>query len=108
MKLSGPQQVLIALCEQEGLPVPVGELIFHPHRKWRFDLSWPDQRLALEIEGGVFVRGRHSRGAGFRSDCEKYAEALIHGWRVLRILPEHVTNGQALIWIRRALRGSGQ
>lgn len=94
-------------CSGVGLPVPLPEYTFHPQRKWRFDYAWRDQKLAMEIEGGAFLKdgGRHTRGAGFRNDLAKYAEAAILGWRVIRVLPEQVENGQALKLIERALTG---
>lgn len=93
-------------CDLAGLPKPVGEHRFHSTRKWRFDWAFLDQRLAIEVEGAAFKAGggRHTRGAGFRKDTEKYAEALILGWRVLRVLPEQIANGQALTWCERILR----
>lgn len=94
-------------CHLAGLPMPTAEHRFHGTRRWRFDWAFPETRLAVEVEGGVFLTGggRHSRGAGFRNDTEKYAEALILGWRVLRVLPEQIANGQALTWCDRILRG---
>lgn len=86
-----------------GLPWPVEEFRFHPKRKWRFDLAWPDRKLAVEIEGGTWARGRHTRGKGFRGDCEKYNEALFLGWRVLRVTTGMVNDGTALGYIERAL-----
>ena len=65
-------------------------------KDWRFDFSWPEYKLAVEIEGGVFVRGRHSRGAGFTKDCVKYNSAALKGWRVLRFTTQHVQQGYAL------------
>lgn len=73
-------------------------------RKWRFDLAFPERKIALEVDGGAFIAGRHARGAGIRSDCEKFSEAAAMGWRVLRVLPEHVESGQALAWLERALQ----
>lgn len=95
-------------CRLAGLPIPVAELKFHGTRKWRFDYAFLDAKLAVESEGGVFLKegSRHSRGAGFRNDTIKYAEALILGWRVLRVLPEQIANGQALTWCDRILRSS--
>jgi very-short-patch-repair endonuclease len=75
-----------------------------PDRKWRLDYAWPQQKVAVEIEGGVFVQGRHSRGVGMEKDMEKYAEALVRGWKVLRVTPRHVKQGKALEWIKQALR----
>lgn len=76
------------------------------YTRWRrFDLAFVGERLAIEIDGGAFLAqgGRHTRGSGYRQDCEKLAEAVILGWRVLRVLPEHVTSGAALTWIERTL-----
>lgn len=67
-----------------GLPKPVKEYRFHPPRRWRFDRVWPEQRVAVELEGGIWSRGRHVRGAGFERDCEKYNTAAVEGWTVLR------------------------
>ena len=39
------------------------------------------------MEGGSSVAGRHTQGEGFRKDCEKYNEATVLGWRVLRVTP---------------------
>ncbi len=88
-------------CELVGLPKPTPEYRFHPTRKWRFDWAWPAQSIAVEVDGGVFVQGRHTRGAGVEKDMEKFAEATIAGWRVLRVSTRQVRNGQALHWLCR-------
>ena len=53
-------------------------------RDWRFDFAWPNEKVAVELEGGTWVRGAHTRGRHFRSDCEKYNFAQLLGYRVLR------------------------
>lgn len=73
-------------------------------RKWTFDFAWPSLKLALEVEGGTWIAGRHSRGAGFARDCEKYNRATLMGWRVLRVTTEMVDDGRALRWIEEALK----
>ncbi len=85
-----------------GLPLPVREYRFAPPRRWRFDFAWPDRGLALEIEGGVWTGGRHVRGRGYERDCEKYAEAALRGWRVLRVTPGMVRDGRAVALLARA------
>jgi len=100
---SGLEQAFARQLQLAQVAPPVPEYRFHPTRRWRFDFAWPDQQLALEIEGGVFIAGRHSRGAGYRADCEKASAAAILGWRVLRVTGDHVRNGQALQWTQAAL-----
>lgn len=63
---------------------PVREYTFAPPRRWRFDFAWPEARVAVEVEGGTWDRGRHTRGAGYAGDCAKYNAAVLGGWRVLR------------------------
>lgn len=60
------------------------EMRFHAERKWRFDFASPRYYIAIEIEGAVWTGGRHTRGGGFEKDCEKYNEATLIGWRILR------------------------
>jgi very-short-patch-repair endonuclease len=63
---------------------------FHPVRRWRFDAAFPERKIAIEIDGGAFIGGRHTRGTGFRKDCEKLNTATQMGWRVFRFLPDQV------------------
>jgi very-short-patch-repair endonuclease len=65
---------------------------FNPDRRWRFDYAFPDLMIAVEIEGGVWIQGRHSRGMGMINDMEKYNWAVLHGWRVLRYTPQQLGN----------------
>ena len=79
------RQSLTVLCRAAGLKTPAMEYRFCLDRKWRFDYAWPDQRIALEYEGGVTSGGRHTRAVGYTKDCEKYNQAQIMGWTVLRV-----------------------
>lgn len=63
---------------------PEREYRFHDTRKWRFDFAYPDKKLAIEVEGGVFVNGGHNRGVIYTQNCEKYNQAALLGWTVLR------------------------
>lgn len=65
-------------------PVPVAEYVFAHPRRWRFDRAFVEERVAVELEGGVWTRGRHQRPAGFIGDLEKYNAAALGGWLVLR------------------------
>lgn len=66
----------------------VAEHRFHETRKWRFDYAVPSLRIALEVEGGVWTGGRHTSASGFLRDMEKYNEAELNGWVVLRCTPK--------------------
>ena len=86
MTLSQLFDGIIRKMELEGACVP--EYRFHPTRRWRFDRAFPRWELAIEFEGGVWIKGRHTRGQGFVNDCTKYNEATAMGWRVFRFATE--------------------
>jgi very-short-patch-repair endonuclease len=98
-----------------NLPVPVKEYQFHAERKWRFDFAWPEHKIALEIEGGVFgykkkdgsrsKRGAHSSVTGILRDIEKYNAAAANGWRVLRVLPDDLMKTKTIELIKTTIHG---
>lgn len=106
MSNSDLEVALLTQIEWAGLPKPETEFAFAKAigRRWRFDLAWPDERLAVEVEGGTWTGGRHTRGAGFEADAEKYAEAVLSGWRVLRVTGAMIRSGRAVALVERALR----
>ena len=59
--------------------------------------------IAIEVEGGIWSKGRHVRGKGFEEDCYKYAEALLLGWRVFRFTPKMIRSGDALRYLEMAI-----
>lgn len=63
------------------------EFRFHPVRKWRADFAIPGKKLLIEIDGGVWSGGRHTRGGGFIGDMEKLNAAACLGYLVLRYQP---------------------
>ena len=81
-----------------------------PERQWAFDFAWPAQRVAVEFEGLVWSGpgGRHQRAGGYERDLEKYNEALLRGWRVLRISQRHAGDGRALAWLELLLAQAGE
>lgn len=90
----------LRICGIDGF---VREHRFDPVRLWRFDFAWPEQMLAVECEGGAWQNGRHNRGSGFIADIEKYNEAVLQGWRVLRYTSQAISDGTALNQIEAAL-----
>jgi very-short-patch-repair endonuclease len=76
---------IVAGCDA---PAPIYDSEFgHPTRRCRFDYQWPAEKVACEIDGGVWSAGRHTRGKGFEDDCEKINTAQALGWQVYRFTP---------------------
>jgi hypothetical protein len=103
-----------------GLPEgAVAEFRFHRQRKFCFDWAWPARLVALEIEGGLFGRGKrcptcgrravagHSSIERIKTDMEKYNLASLAGWRILRATPQQFESGEAGRLVRLALATSG-
>lgn len=104
--------IVDAQARQAGWPVPEREFRFAPPRKWRADYYFPKLRVtdtgyrglppvAVEIEGGVFTGGRHTRGAGFLKDCEKYNTMAAMGIRLIRMTPQQLGDGELEKWLRK-------
>ena len=76
------------------------EYQFAPPRRWRADFAYPEEKILIEIEGGSWIKGRHSYGPGFENDCRKYNTAELMGWTVLRFTPHMVKSGEAIAFMR--------
>lgn len=101
--MSHLESIFALQCRELGLPKHEREYRFSPPRRWRFDFAWLDQKLAVEIEGGIFSHGRHTRGKGFQADCEKYNTAVEQGWTVLRYTRCMVENWEGAHQVERIL-----
>lgn len=104
-----------AQAKAAGWPKPEREYRFAAPRRWRVDYYWPTwvcqgteatfsylkrhEPLAVEIEGGVFSRGRHVRPTGFLKDCEKYNTMAAMGIRLIRLTPQQVKAGELQKWL---------
>jgi very-short-patch-repair endonuclease len=96
------EETLALLIRVEGLPEPEREYRFC-ERRWRFDFAYPEQKIGIECEGGTWAGGRHTRGSGFEKDCEKYNQAAIMGWKVLRFTKGMIDDGTAIETIKAVL-----
>src|SRR5260363_228791 len=86
------------------LPEPLREYCFDADRRWKFDFAWPNWKIAVECEGGIWTQGRHTRALGFEADCSKYNAATVQGWRVLRFTAGMVKSGAAVETLTQAIQ----
>lgn len=92
-----------------GIPSPRWDRVGHRETfseagKWRFDGRIDERKIAIEIEGGTAGKrkSRHTSPLGYERDCEKYNEAALLGWRVLRFTYGMIRDGRAVDTIKRA------
>ena len=88
------------------------EYFFHHLRDWRFDAAiclgsdapWVRKYIAIEAEGLVYGgRGGHQTVKGFTANCEKYNEAILQGWILLRFPVSQIRDGSWLETLKRAI-----
>jgi hypothetical protein len=72
-------------------------------RLWRFDIAFPAAKIAVEIQGGTFIAGAHSRGASQTGDNLKLIYAQLEGWTVLFADAPMIRAGVAADLIRQAI-----
>lgn len=72
-------EILNSICEGW-----LQEFRFNSVRKFKFDYAHLKLRIAVEIEGGIYTGTGHAKTGRYLSDMEKYNDAQIRGWIVLR------------------------
>jgi hypothetical protein len=101
--ISNAELLLAVQLEQAGIPFE-REAALWEGRRFRADFVIPTSpHIVIEVEGGAWIAGRHTRGAGFEADCEKQALAVIAGHRYLRVTSSQVEDGRAFNWIRQLM-----
>lgn len=103
-KQLSPGEATFALhCKAYGLD-PLREFTFCIGRKWRLDFYFPDHKIAVEVEGGTRMNGRHQRHEGFQNDARKYNEAAAMGIKVFRFTTAMVKSGECIDFVMRVLK----
>jgi len=97
--------VFTLVCKETLNLEVVKEYRFHDTRKWRFDYAiLGPYMIAIEVEGGVWSGGRHTRGAGFLGDVEKYNAGTLLGWRIFRVTPDTLMTNKTLKMLHLAMQ----
>jgi very-short-patch-repair endonuclease len=93
------ESMTLSLLVSRGLPRPVCQ---HPvtiaGRRYRIDLAYPDQRVAIELDGFEF----HSARDRFELDRTRQNDLVLAGWRVLRFTWRQVCREPDLVATRVA------
>ena len=63
------------------------EFKFHPERKWRFDWAIESMKLAIEYNGIMSEKSRHTTISGYTGDMNKINAAQAMGWRIIQLTP---------------------
>ena len=90
-------------CKAFNMPEPIMEHRFLLSRRFRFDYAFMEYRIAVEVEGGVWIQGRHTRGIGFIKDMEKYNLATAEGWKILRFTPQQLRKEETYLLIKKCM-----
>lgn len=96
------EQLMAAQLRAENIAF-VTEFKFCDSRRWRSDFHLTGTKILIEVEGGTWSGGRHTRGKGYEQDCEKYNWAAANGWTVLRYTTGQVKSGLALQGVLAAM-----
>lgn len=94
--------IFIAYIKQETGIILVSEYKFHDTRKWRFDFASLEHKIAIECDGAVWSNGRHTRGSGYVGDMEKFNQAALYGFRVLKFQPKEMLTKNTAEIIKKA------
>jgi len=88
------------------IDLPVREHTFAYPRRFRFDFAWPERKLAVECQGGIWRPGggAHSRPANIVRDNEKSNLAAALGWKVYKFDMNDIKSGRALQIIEDELK----
>ena len=88
MKDSKLERAFDTYAKSLGLPKAEKQFRFS-ERRYRLDRCYIDEKLGIELDGGVYSGGGHTRGKGYESNREKDNLAIELGWVVL-----HYTTNQ--------------
>ncbi len=80
------ETAFLEFANERGL-VLFGEYYFHPKRRWRFDWCIKELKLAIEYNGIMSKKSRHTTIGGYSGDMTKINEAMKLGYKVLQYTP---------------------
>ena len=68
-KVSLLEELFWAQLRGKNAPMPERQYKCVSGRGFLFDFAWPEFMVAVEVQGGQWVNGRHNRPEGYEIDC---------------------------------------
>jgi hypothetical protein len=81
------------------------QVYFAPGRRLRFDFAHWGSKVAIEVQGGIWIKGGHSTPKGIQQDYEKLNTAQALGWLVFQVTDESMNDLAVLNQIAGAIAG---
>ncbi len=88
------------------IPPHISQFKFHETRKWAVDFAWPNHRIIVEIEGGIWIKGGagHSHPISIERDIEKYNQVSLYGYRLFRFTDKEIRSGAAINLLKEVFK----
>jgi very-short-patch-repair endonuclease len=100
------ERALATQIKQHGLPEPKEQFMLpESARKYRWDFAWPQYRLVVEVNGGIWVPSEHSTGTGIKRDYDKNNEGELCGYSQLTFDSGAIDDGSAVLLIQKFMHG---
>lgn len=78
-------------CNERSLTLET-EYKFCDDRGWRFDFCIPAHKIAIEFEGGIFMKNSsHNTAKMYNKDTNKYNRATVLGYKIIRVTAMNYT-----------------
>ena len=74
------------------LPMPERQYLIVEDKAWRLDFAWPQFMLAIEVDGGNWIRGSHTRA----SDYVRRRAIVGHNWRCYSYHTDELASAEGL------------
>ena len=104
-KIDAEDELAMYLDAMDWCPPYERQYKYVPSRpRFKADFAFPSLRLLVEVQGGVYTRQAHGSITGIVKDIERGNLATLNGWRLIRVLPKMVSNGEALDLIEKVVR----
>jgi hypothetical protein len=97
-------EIVKAFFKSQGLPEPVFEHSYIPNRRFRLDVAFPEHKVGIEVQGGLFLKAAHSTGTGIKRDMEKRNLGILNGWRVLECEPKDLCMVETVNMVKELLK----